>query len=435
MNSEKIKELHKKFEEGKTYDEVCDEEPLLNHNEVRAIELQWQLASYKKMKDERQRESVINLFKSGLTTKKIAKKLDLTKAEVTRYYTEWQRNKNAELEIDKEEVEVLEVGEKVQEAIDKSLDSSNIAEMLNYRFKNPEEDDNEPLVTIELDTNYVKVTPDQTIHDVRVDMDFKRGDIVLVSEEAYDVYGGMQGTRRPAIIISQDEGNATSTNVIVVYMTRQIKRLDLETHFVIPSSDKIGNSMILAEQIQTVNKRYIHRLEKLSKEHFDKLNNALLISLGLRDIVDNRVNAELSKKIANELNKQLSLSNVEKEIKVKLEDKFNKQIEELVIKHKLEMDSLNDKITKHLEEIKSLNSEIIELKSCKENAKDVVVDENRPVIKKSGLLRATTLQGEKQTYKVYDTLIEISNLKGDISIEKESLNSFINELLELRDFI
>lgn len=54
---------------------------------------------------------------------------------------------------------------------------------------------------------------------------------------------------RPVLIISNDISNRCAPVVTVIPMTREIKRLDLVAHVV------EGDSMIMAEQITTIDKR------------------------------------------------------------------------------------------------------------------------------------------------------------------------------------
>lgn len=99
--------------------------------------------------------------------------------------------------------------------------------------------------------------------------------------------GSEQGGVRPVLILQNDIGNRFSPTVIVAAITAQIQKAKLPTHVEIDAK-RYGfdrNSVILLEQIRTLDKqRLTDKITKLDKEMMDKINQAVEISLGLRDI-------------------------------------------------------------------------------------------------------------------------------------------------------
>ena len=91
------------------------------------------------------------------------------------------------------------------------------------------------------------------------------------------------------LIIQNDIGNRFSPTVIVAAITAQIQKAKLPTHVEIDAK-KYGfdrNSVILLEQIRTLDKqRLTDRITRLDKEMMEKINRAIEISLGLKDIYD-----------------------------------------------------------------------------------------------------------------------------------------------------
>lgn len=89
------------------------------------------------------------------------------------------------------------------------------------------------------------------------------------------------------MILQNDIGNRFSPTVIVAAITAQIQKAKLPTHVEIDAK-KYGfdrNSVILLEQIRTLDKqRLTDRITKLDEEMMKKINQALEISLGLKDI-------------------------------------------------------------------------------------------------------------------------------------------------------
>ncbi len=101
------------------------------------------------------------------------------------------------------------------------------------------------------------------------------------------VVGSEQGGIRPVLVIQNDIGNRYSTTVIIAAITAQIQKAKLPTHIEI--SAKVHglerNSVILLEQIRTIDKkRFTDKITHLDDQIMAKVNQALMISLGLVDI-------------------------------------------------------------------------------------------------------------------------------------------------------
>ena len=93
--------------------------------------------------------------------------------------------------------------------------------------------------------------------------------------------GSEQGGYRPVVIIQNDIGNITSLTTIVAPLTSQAKR-KLPTHVVVNHKGLKTTSVILTEQIQTVDKnRLTHYIGKLNDDQINEVNKALMISLDM----------------------------------------------------------------------------------------------------------------------------------------------------------
>lgn len=98
--------------------------------------------------------------------------------------------------------------------------------------------------------------------------------------------GSEQGGFRPVLVIQNDIGNRFSPTVIVAAITAQIQKAKLPTHVEIDAKtyglDR--DSVILLEQIRTIDKqRLIDKITHLDEEMMNKVNESLMISLGLID--------------------------------------------------------------------------------------------------------------------------------------------------------
>lgn len=95
--------------------------------------------------------------------------------------------------------------------------------------------------------------------------------------------GSEQGGVRPVLIIQNDIGNKHSPTVIVAAITSQINKAKLPTHIEINGAESGLNrdSVVLLEQLRTLDKRRLkEKAGQLSDEIMQKVNQALLISLG-----------------------------------------------------------------------------------------------------------------------------------------------------------
>ena len=114
--------------------------------------------------------------------------------------------------------------------------------------------------------------------------EIKRGDIFYADLAPH--VGSEQGGIRPVLAIQNDIGNKYSPTVIVAAITSQIGKAKFPTHVEIHAGEfgLTKDSVILLEQIRTIDKiRLKNKVGKLSDEVMEKVNQAILISLGLID--------------------------------------------------------------------------------------------------------------------------------------------------------
>ncbi|NLN18573.1 MAG: type II toxin-antitoxin system PemK/MazF family toxin [Firmicutes bacterium] len=116
-------------------------------------------------------------------------------------------------------------------------------------------------------------------------MEVRRGDIVYANLNP--VIGSEQGGTRPVLVLQNDIGNRHSPTTIVAAITSRIKKAKLPTHVEI-CADEYGlerDSVILLEQLRTIDKRRLkEKLAHLDKESMERVNEGLMISLGLIEL-------------------------------------------------------------------------------------------------------------------------------------------------------
>ena len=109
----------------------------------------------------------------------------------------------------------------------------------------------------------------------------KRGEMYYA--DLSPVVGSEQGGVRPILIVQNDTGNKYSPTIIAAAITSKLNKAKLPTHIEI-SAVEYGlprNSIVLLEQIRTLDKKRLkERIGELSVSTMEKVDNALLISLG-----------------------------------------------------------------------------------------------------------------------------------------------------------
>ena len=115
-----------------------------------------------------------------------------------------------------------------------------------------------------------------------------RGDIFYCELSPAAGKGSLQGGARPVLIVQNNIGNKYSPTTIVVPLTSRVKQTDLPTHVILNPYDVIEpiynftESIILCEQILTVDKRFLERkIGSTDLNIRNKVNKALATSISL----------------------------------------------------------------------------------------------------------------------------------------------------------
>ena len=110
----------------------------------------------------------------------------------------------------------------------------------------------------------------------------KRGELYYA--DLNPVVGSEQGGLRPVLILQNDIGNKYSPTVIVAAITSQLTKAKIPTHIMLDANN-FGlpkDSVVLLEQIRTLDKQRLkEHISTLSEELMQRVNEAILISLGI----------------------------------------------------------------------------------------------------------------------------------------------------------
>lgn len=108
----------------------------------------------------------------------------------------------------------------------------------------------------------------------------KRGDIFYADLKGS--LGSEQGGIRPVVIVQNDKGNKHSHTVIAAPVSTRLCKPPIPTHVMIPSSCLERSSMILLEQLRTLDKQRLGQwVCTLDDKTMDQIDEALRISLGI----------------------------------------------------------------------------------------------------------------------------------------------------------
>lgn len=119
--------------------------------------------------------------------------------------------------------------------------------------------------------------------------DIKRNEIYYA--DLSPVVGSEQGGVRPVLVIQNDTGNKYSPTTIVAAITSRQNKAKLPTHIEITEDVFEKDSIVLLEQIRTVDKRRLKEyVGKLDNGTMERVNKAISISAGLTDSVGENKN-------------------------------------------------------------------------------------------------------------------------------------------------
>ena len=108
----------------------------------------------------------------------------------------------------------------------------------------------------------------------------RRGDVYYA--DLSGVVGSEQGGVRPVVVVQNDKGNKYSTTLIVAPISKKMSKPPLPTHVIFSVSQLNYVSMILLEQLRTIDKKRLGQwICTLDQATIEKINTALRISLEL----------------------------------------------------------------------------------------------------------------------------------------------------------
>lgn len=116
---------------------------------------------------------------------------------------------------------------------------------------------------------------------LKEDWIFRRGDIYLAALEPR--IGFVQSGYRPVIVLQNNCGNFFAPTLIVAPLSSNIyKKRYLPTHYYLNNDAVLYPSVVLLEQITTIDKRQVHKfVGRVSRAEMEEISECIEKSLGL----------------------------------------------------------------------------------------------------------------------------------------------------------
>lgn len=110
--------------------------------------------------------------------------------------------------------------------------------------------------------------------------EIKRGEIYYAN--LCPILGSEQGGVRPVLILQNNMGNHFSPTTIVAAITSRETKIGMPTHVKVTTSGLNRKSIVLLEQIRTIDKtRLLEYVGSFDRANMKQVEKALIVSLGL----------------------------------------------------------------------------------------------------------------------------------------------------------
>ena len=108
----------------------------------------------------------------------------------------------------------------------------------------------------------------------------KRGDVYYA--DLSPVIGSEQGGVRPVVVVQNDKGNRYSKTIIIAPISKKMSKPPIPTHVIFSDDSLSYVSMILCEQLRTIDKKRLGQwICTLDDKTIEKINKAIRLSLAL----------------------------------------------------------------------------------------------------------------------------------------------------------
>lgn len=108
----------------------------------------------------------------------------------------------------------------------------------------------------------------------------RRGDVYYA--DLSPVVGSEQGGVRPVVVVQNDKGNRYSKTIIIAPISKKMSKPPIPTHVVFSDESLSYVSMILCEQLRTIDKKRLGQwICTLDNKTIEKIDHAIRVSLNI----------------------------------------------------------------------------------------------------------------------------------------------------------
>lgn len=108
---------------------------------------------------------------------------------------------------------------------------------------------------------------------------YNRGNVFYAN---LDGIGSEQKGTRPVVIVSNNLNNKNAKTVTILPITSRLTKHRIPTHYVVNVDFLSKTSIVLAEQIRTIDKSRLERyVGSFNEDHMNNINKIIKIQLGL----------------------------------------------------------------------------------------------------------------------------------------------------------
>ena len=108
----------------------------------------------------------------------------------------------------------------------------------------------------------------------------RRGDVYYA--DLSPVVGSEQGGVRPVVVVQNDKGNRYPKTIIVAPISKKMSKPPIPTHVIFSDDSLSYVSMILCEQLRTIDKKRLGQwICTLDEKTLEKINRAIRVSLSI----------------------------------------------------------------------------------------------------------------------------------------------------------
>lgn len=108
---------------------------------------------------------------------------------------------------------------------------------------------------------------------------------IYVADLGEKVDSSVEGGTRPVLVLQNDKGNEHSPTVIIAPITSKLTKHKLPTHVYLKNPALERESIIMLEQIQTIDRSQIIEYKgEATKQEMNRIERASRISLGMQGV-------------------------------------------------------------------------------------------------------------------------------------------------------